>query len=258
MVPAFFPVDWIHAESATNIFGHAAGLFLGGLFGGSVVLLTLTESGRIEVRKRSHFRPLFFSKVYTNILRRTTTLTLLLSVILAVSAMSFSSSTPILAGATVLYASILLFREVPDQPALTVESMDIAIHRDGSFLVSIEVRNVGTGIAEDVVAHARIYDPISDTSTFWTENNLRDDQDQDGNGGMNIKPSHYHKFGVSIDENRIPNEIFTDDVRFECRVESVNQSYTAFEVLSREALDRYNEFVRAMRAIARSSDSNNN
>jgi len=247
LVPALFPVNWIHQQSVTNIFGHAAGLLFGGLFGGGLVLLTLTEWGRTEVRKRSYLKPLLTTKLNIAILRRMVVLAILFPILFAAVSYHLTSTNAILTGATVLYASLLLFREIPTQPALEIESTDIAVHTDGSFIVSLESRNIGTATAEDVVAHSRIYDPKSDTSSFWVEGeSLEDDPDE----RVDVEPSHYQHFGVSIDEEQIPNGIFTENVRIESKIGAVNQSYTTYDVLGREALDKYNEFVKAIKQIA--------
>lgn len=274
-IPRLFPIQWIQGGSITNIFGHGIGLLLGFL-GGAIVAFLLTEQGQIEIRRRKHLKNLYFSKVSGWILSKKGIFSFLVPVALGFAGYHISQENSILAGATVLYASLLLFREIPEQPVLSFEPTELYI-KEGkgdehdTYIISTELRNIGGTTAEDVVLTGRIYDPVSNEDTHWIEANAIDvDKNRisevlssedffwshekeyavDEVGRVDIRPSHYQSFFISIDQRRVPDKEFPEEGRLELRADAVNQKFTAFDVNDRGIVEEWDRTHDTLKAIA--------
>lgn len=274
-IPLLFPINWIQDGSITNIFGHGIGLLLGFL-GGAIIAFLLTDQGQIEIRRRRHLKNLYISKVSGWTLDKKGLFTILGPVALGTAGYLYSPENSILTGATVLYASLLLFREIPEQPVLSFEPTELYIKEgkgdeDDTYIIATELRNVGGTTAEDVVLTGRIYDPISNQDTHWIEGNAINVEKNRISGDpssentfcssekdpkvnelerIDIRPSHYQSFFISIDQRRLPNEEFTEEGRLELRVDAVNQKFTAFDVHHREIMEEWDRTRDTLKSIA--------
>lgn len=273
-IPLLFPINWIQGGSITNIFGHGIGLLLGFL-GGAIIAFLLTDRGQIEIRRRKHLKNLYISKVSGWTLDMKGLFTILGPVALGTTGYLYSQENSILAGATVLYASLLLFREIPEQPVLSFEPTELYVKEgkgdeDDTYIISTELRNVGGTTAEDVVLTGRIYDPISDQDTHWIEGNAINVEPNRISGVLSsedtfwshekdlkvneleridIRPSHYQSFFISVDQGRLPNEEFPEEGRLELRVDAVNQKFTTFDVHDREIMEDWDQTRDTLKAI---------
>ena len=257
-IPRLFPINWIQSGRLTNIFSHSIGLLLGFL-GGAIVAFLLAEQGQIEIRRRKHLKNLYISKVSGWTFGKMGIFTILGPVVLGTVGYLFSQENSILTGSTVLYASLLLFREIPEQPVLSFEPTEMYIKKgkgdeEDTYIISTKLRNVGETAAEDVVLTGRIYDPVSNKDSHWIEGksiDVDEDKIQENEGGrVDIQSSHYQPFFISIDQRRLPDEKFPKDGRLELRADAVNQKFTTFEAYNNGIVDEWNRTYDAVEAFS--------
>lgn len=247
LLPLLFPLSWVGENSLTNIFGHFAGLLLGVLYGAFLGLM-LTERGQVALRKREYLLRVYRSQTLIWIFHRKTLLAIVLPIGFGVIGFLASDQNSILAGATVLYATVLLFREVPDQVSLRINSIGLMDSKedDDKFAILCYVENLGDATAEDVIVYYRIYDPVSDFSSREREVPIEDGNKRDV---VNIEPGHQETFVAHLAKRRLPNGDLPDDGRLEIRVEARNQYFSTLSTADSSELQLSRAFASGIRKV---------
>lgn len=237
ITPGLFPIEWVSGDSFTNIFGHLLAWGFG-FIGGAVTAFLLSPRGQIELRKRSHLHRVYWSRVAGGFHSRKGLITLIAPIGFAFLGYNYSSSNSILVGATVLYASLLLFREFPPQPALIFTSLKqgtTTTNTGEKLLITARIRNSGNAPAERVILNGRIVDPIAGESTEWETGEFTvDPYEVTTNTENSIDiPSHHYGFGyVYFEMDNLEDWAFSESMRLEMKIECVTQSFVTYGVIS--------------------------
>lgn len=244
-LPLLFPLGWLGENSLTNIFGHFAGLLLGVLYG-ALLGLVLTERGKIIFRKRKDRLRVYRSRILVWIFHRKTFLAITLPIGFGTIGFFASDESSILAGATLLYATVLLFREIPDQVSLRINSIGLMDSKEDhdKFAILSYVENLGDATAEDVIVYYRFYDPVSNFSSREREAPIKGGSKRDV---VNIDPGHQETFITHLKKSRLPDGDLSDDGRLEIRVEARNQHFSTFSTAGSLELQLSRAFASGIR-----------